>query len=398
MKNDVFLDCIVVNAIDKGCSSLLDIATCCGIYPTELKNILDGLIRQKKVFCDKNDQYHIVGEALIPAEFHIPPPHPFDYDWRFDGNTTSTLTEELLNECGSKNTILLLGTHSIQIELYRRKVTNKVVLLDSNTSLIEELRCHDDLPNYICLHKDFFVSGESSLQYEYGNVGVVFMDPPWYMDFYMSFLTFAARTVKIGGAVFVSLMPIGTRPTAYKEREKLFARAKKCGLHLEQLHKNYITYVTPEFEKKSLAIHGIINAGNWRKGDMAVFRKVHQCKDYPEIDVSSKSVHDDVWLSFNINGYPVKIRNKYMDTSSPDIITIEDSDILPTVSRRYKGRDKIDLWLWDNRVFGIAGNRHFIVALYRLSQTEMPETFKDAEESHVNTAILLLKDILKDIL
>lgn len=397
MKSDVFLDSIVINAIEKGCRELLDIASFCGIYPNELKALLDELIQQHRVAYSKNSGYSVVDD-IESSQFRLPPPHPLDFDWRFDKNTTINLTEKILDECGNENAILLLGTHSIQMELYRRQVANKVILYDSNSGLIEDLDTNASSSNFICIRKDLFNTKDLVQDYDLGEIGVVFMDPPWYLDFYLFFLTFAARTVKPGGAVFVSLLPIGTRKTACREREKIFAHAKICGLHLEQLHKNGITYVTPEFEKKSLSTMGIKNVGNWRKGDMVVFRKIRYCKNYPDLKVIDKEIRDNNWLSFAIKGFPVKIRKDENDKRVPRIVKIEKNNILPTVSRRYKGRDKIDLWLWDNRVFGIEGKTHFITALYSLSQTEIPIAYNTMDEKMVDMAILLLKDILKDIL
>ena len=53
MKDDVFRNRIVENAIGKGYSDLLDIATYCGIYPHELRDILNGLIRHNVVVQEK---------------------------------------------------------------------------------------------------------------------------------------------------------------------------------------------------------------------------------------------------------------------------------------------------------------------------------------------------------
>lgn len=397
MKSDFFLDSIVINAIEKGCRELLDIASFCGIYPNELKALLDELIQQHRVTYCENSGYSIV-DGIESSQFHLPPPHPLDFDWRFDRNTTKCLTDKILEECGNENAILLLGTHSIQMELYRRKVTNKVILYDSNSNLLEGLDINASTSNFICIQKDLFNTKDLVQGYDWGKIGVVFMDPPWYLDFYLTFLTFAARTLKNGGAVYVSLLPMGTRKTACREREKIFAHAKICGLHIEQLHKNEITYITPEFEKNSLGILGINNIGNWRKGDMVVFRKIRQCKSYPDLKVINRETLDNNWLSFVINGFPIKIRKNENDNRAPRILKIEKDNVLPTVSRRYKGRNKIDLWLWDNRVFGIEGKTYFIKALYLLSQTQMPEEYKVLDERIADTAILLLKDILKDIL
>lgn len=398
MKNDVFRNRMVENAIGKGYSDLLDIATYCGIYPQELKDILDGLIRQNVVI-QENGFYFLASDEKKDRVV-LPPAHPLDYDWRFDKNTVKMIADELLKECPKNSSILLLGTHSIQVELLRREVGNTVILIDNNKLLVDELNNYSHKANFINLHKNLFDNNDLGTDYglDIGNIGVVFMDPPWYLDAYLVFLDFAAKIVDLGGLVFTSLIPVGMRETAYKERDQFFVDASKLGLHIEQLLKNTLTYITPIFERKSLQSQSLFCVGNWRKGDFVMMRKVAICKNENHsltIPVQT-SINDDSWLDFVVNGYPIRIKNDLNDKRNPEIISIEPQDILPTVSCRYPGRKKVVLWLWDNRVYGIKGTFYFIAALCKLSEKQLPVQDVTIDDQCIEVAISLICNIINE--
>ena len=80
------------------------------------------------------------------------------------------------------------------------------------------------------------------------------------------------------------------------------------------------------------------------------------------------------WIEISIGKYKIKIRGCFNDFEDlPELVSIEENNILPTVSRRYNGRQFIDIWFWDNRVYKVKGKASMLAALYNLSGNPIPD-------------------------
>lgn len=399
---------LVLSTVSKGPHKFEEIVQKSGgIYPLELRKLISQLIKRGQIESGR-DGYTLADPQIAMdneldygwdrrhSVLELPEPHPHDCDWRFDIHTSQQLAQMLIKENSTDGMMLLIGTPSVFIELARENITNNIIFVDWNAGLIDYL-CSVNLPDSFTLVKHDLLSGNlwESIQ----KADVVLCDPPWYLEHYAAFLAQAASASRIGATVMLSLLPINTRPTAIKDRWKIFDVARQLGLHLQEIKPNGIRYRTPIFESMSLTHLDIDLAENWRASDIAIFKKTEQTKQGSINKFLAHTARKDQqeWTEVLFGPYKVKLRGPFDDhIISPEIISIEPGDVLPTVSRRYCGRDLIDLWLWDNRVFAIKGKASFRAALQALTGKSLGETSL-ISKSYLNQALKLLNSILIDV-
>jgi hypothetical protein len=404
MDNITFQQHVVFSAIAKGAHALIELTSACaGLYPLELQEVLNELITLKKVCQSANGFYLTREEAIniahpfVPCiqgiyDVDLPEPHPHDYDWRFDGPTIRKIAEKVLQENVLQGPVLALGAPSVFIELVYTQNTPPLTLMDWSSALIDYLRqyrfpemfelvAHDVLSEHVWSSKQSF--------------DVAIIDPPWYTEYYAAFLAQVSSVTHIGARLLVSLLPPNTKPSAPDERWMIFETAQKLGWHLRSLDSGGAQYQMPLFEQASLHLTQLDIAENWRAGDLAIFDKVF----HPPIEVIQSVVSaarcqagdQQEWTETFIGRYKIKLRGPFQDyQDKPELLSIEPGDTLPTVSRRYKGRESIDLWLWNNQVFAVKGKAAFLAALFVLSNQPLPESLQRVSTKHLELALALL--------
>jgi hypothetical protein len=413
MSKDLYQEYLILSAISNGASTLEEISHLSGgIYPTELKELLEVLLLNKQIQLSING-YEIVKtnmnsnnklssiDVITSPTIKLPEPHPQDYDWRFHHSTVEIIVDMLLDKfCYPGASVMLLGSPSILTKLIGLVNPPYTILLDYSENMINylkencqskliELVTHDVLCGHLWENRQL--------------VDVAICDPPWYTEYYSAFLLQAAYTTKIGGAIIISFMPINTRPNAISDRWKILCDAQALGLHLEKIEPNVMVYETPIFERMSLSVSNIPINSDWRKGDLVVFRKVNNLpirtiNDFLE-SINYLKTDNSRWLEFLLGLFKIKLRGPFIDPEiEPSLVSIEKQDILPTVSRRYQGREKVDLWLWDNRVFAVKGKAAFATALCELTKNPVPISFPIVDKTKKEIATTYLHEILNDVL
>lgn len=394
---------LVITNLRRGYSDLATLAQMSGgIYPGDLKEILENLDPDEQIRDRTKPSLQITPHRQIPSPdlitFSLPGPHPHDSDWRYDKETCTRLALKALNLSRPHYSILLLGAPKLFLELATLHHPQKVTLIDSNESLLDSLKGISVQNAFQTLKWNLLYDG---LLPKDDDFFVAVCDPPWYLEEYSAFIAQALSRLSYGGYLLLSLLPIAARPGAMNDRERIFSAASKLGLHLTELLEGWLTYETPPFEISSLRKVGIDLSTDWRPGDLAVFRKVRLVDDgfiqnFLRTTISS-SRNDEIWNSFLLGNNIVKIRGPFDDYyETPKLLSIELNDLLPTVSRRYSGRDKIDLWLWDNRVFGLKGRAAFRDALKALSSRKKINTTSLVSHKNRNVASILLRRLLSE--
>jgi len=395
---------LVLSAIARGAHTLHDIAReCGGIYPGELKTFLKELSLCKKVILSTEGYYltdnssnmldNIISiPKTIDSFAELPEPHPYDYDWRFNPSTSQHLTNIVVKASIPNGKVLLLGTPSVFIELLYTHKAPHTTLIDWNHALSEYLS-HLHLPASFTFIEHDLLSGH--IWREDDQIDVVLCDPPWYVEHYSAFLIQAACVAKIGAKIVVSLLPPNARPEAMIDRWKIYEIAHKLGLHILSVESNAIEYQTPGFEQASLHSASIDIQESWRTGDLAIFGKVAHPRWATVAETlfyaTSRTVDTHEWAEVLIGCCKVKLRGPFDDyLKSPELLSIEPDDTLPTVSRRYKGRESIDLWLWNNRVFAVKGKASLLAALYVLGGKPLPNTLRLVSQDNLRQALALL--------
>lgn len=401
MKDDDFRLHFVLSAIANGANTLGEIARQAGgIYPLELKELLDELVLKGEVrysqagYSLATSETGNILEDWTPKRISLPEPHPLDYDWRFSISTARYLAGLVAKESHHKGAVLLLGAPSVFVEIILSKPLSHITLIDSSRELMDYL-AQFELPQTVNVIAHNLMS--STLWETDKKFGVVVCDPPWYVEHYIAFLAQATHAASIGAVIILSLLPMNTRPNAIQDRWEILGKAQQLGLHIQGIENGRVEYETPEFELTSLGSAGIDTDGNWRKGDLVILRKVRNLSKGKISEIASSaysaSSNGQEWSEILIGKRKLKLRGPFDDYSvTPEIISIEKNDILPTVSRRYKGREAVDLWLWDNRVFGLRGKSSFWAALHTLAGRPIPESVVDVSEINHQHALILLKE------
>ena len=172
--------------------------------------------------------------------------------------------------------------------------------------------------------------------------------------------------------------------------------AEEIGLHPLSLEPAAITYATPEFEIAALRTMHIEAAVGWRAADLLVLQKFVDPGEASLRELLSRTAEQAAdhtgWLEIIVGDRKIKIREPLGEVEEfPALLSIEPDNVLPTVSRRYAGRQQIDLWCWDNRVYKVRGKAAFWAALQ--SRAGRPVTGQQPPPAHVLAAGNMLETL-----
>jgi hypothetical protein len=296
--------------------------------------------------------------------FELPEPHPLDYDWRFTPDTARRLALRVVSETPGAGHIALFGVPTLFDAIARCRSDCRVTLFDGSEELVRYVSAQPRRGGLVCRCVDLTLTPEAAGEL----ADVVVCDPPWYVEYYTAFLAHASMIGKIGTPLFISLLPLCTRPDCDRDRQEILRIADRLGLAPYALEPGVLLYDTPPFERQSLMREGIPVIEHWRRGDLLILRKVSAAteQDIRWALERTEPIRDErqQWQEVLIGTKKVKLRRTADgDSGRPELLRIERDDVLPTVSRRYPGRRNVDLWLWDNRVFKVANRGAFWEAL-----------------------------------
>lgn len=391
---------LILKTVANGARSIEDIALGCGgMFPLELRDVLDGLVATGSLrgagdgyvlsSPPGNDRFSVIHPPVALRHPDLPLPHPLDHDWRFDPPTVALLVETVCASTPPGGHALLLGAPTVFASLIEHPAAPAATLVDQNQHL---LRALDQGPDgqFRTYYHNLLAGSEPAIS---SSADVALCDPPWYPEHYRAFLLQASLATRIGGRILVSLLPVTTRPSAIDDRGQLLLEAHRFGLQLRSLTPDRLMYESPPFELASLAAGGIELLRPWRRGDLAEFWKVDEPVPTAAGVLPDRFAGVECWFDMHINRQTIKLRGPFIDgTETPQLLHIEDRDVLPTVSRRYPGRAAVDLWLWDNRVFGVKGRAAFRAALLGLGGLPPPD-YPPVRPEHVARALDLIHTI-----
>jgi hypothetical protein len=393
---------LILEAVSNGFRSVEEIARGCGgMFPLDLRDVLNGLVASG-VLRHIGNGYDLTATptvnpyTAVPASYvrcipDLPLPHPLDHDWRFNPPTIAHLVEMVCRLATPNGRALLLGAPTVFAALVSHPEAPPTTLVDRNWQLLRSL--DQGTNSQFRVHQQDLLSGpDTSVP---PGVDVTLCDPPWYPEHYRAYLAQASLVTRIGGRVLISLLPVLTRPSAIDDRTQLLGEAHDFGLHLRSLTPDCLGYESPPFELVSLAVGGIHPTGSWRRGDLIEFWKAREPDPTATAGVwPDKSGKVEDWFKVHVDKRPIWLRGPFLDENEPpNLVHIEDGDVLPTVSRRYTGRTAVDLWLWDNRVFGVEGRAAFRDALRSLSSLAKPAGERIVPAEYMARALDLLHTI-----
>jgi hypothetical protein len=286
-------------------------------------------------------------------------PHPLDFEWR---NSTASLDYlislvQRINYVHEKT--LFLGFPTLFAAACLKDIPQHVTLVEKNPPIIRGLtKLKKDKPNFQIIEADIFKVLPSTI----GKYYSVIMDPPWYSPHFYQFMWLASQCVEVGGIIGISIPPINTRPDIGKERVDWFSFCQKHGMCLENLYAQKVHYAMPFFEFNAFRAAGIKDIlPFWRKGDLALFRKVYIDKSKrPKLDQKQTE-----WVEREIDSVRIRVKIEKIKKQASElkITNLIKGDILPSVSTRDKRRDIANVWTSGNRIFNVNNTSKFIQLL-----------------------------------
>ncbi|MGE0847737.1 MAG: hypothetical protein AB7L41_15835 [Flavobacteriaceae bacterium] len=342
----VKVDAWIANALAGGC---VDYATLLrrlpGVYPTEILFSLDRLAASGAVdpafAAAARRQAKNANSPGAEGRSLLPPPHPLDFEWRFTADASRALLNHASALTPSGGDVLLFGTPGLAAEALTLPVGRRLALLAEANCVTDRLfALNRAIGSPLAIA---FCTGGLPRE----SADAVILDPPWYLDFVRPMLAAAAHACRVGGFVLISLPPDGARPTAEADRQAAIALARRLGLALVEHATLAIGYETPFFERNALRAAGICTPPRWRRGDLAVFRKVRAPKQ-----TSPSSQRTRLWSEVAVGRMRLFVRTtKAVQAGDAELVPIVAGDILPSVSRRDPRRALANVWTSGNRVF-----------------------------------------------
>jgi hypothetical protein len=276
----------------------------------------------------------------------FPVPHPLDFDWRFSEASVRHLLDYVKNLSQPNEQVVLLGTPTILRAALEAHMERDFVLLEANDAILQSFS--SSAPGVRLLRCDLSLDRLPSLSAQ-----LVLADPPWYEDYERAFLWAASYLCGKGSVVLLSQPPLGIRPGIEEEWSRTIQWAGQIGLTLRDFQQGVLGYTSPPFEHNAFrAVKRPDWGSEWRKGDLAIFERTHECTaSRPR----SWSLFQS-WVEHELRGVRWRIRRETSKTfADPRLVSVLPGDVLPSVSRRDGRRDLAEVWTSGNRIYKCEG-------------------------------------------
>lgn len=224
---------------------------CRGLFPTEALELF------RQIDSKKTD--HLLKNIGSNEGQCIQSPERSSFllsNWDFSRESVQKIAEKTF---GLGNHFCLLGTPSLVKHLPASD--SQHVLFDANPGF----QANESLSVFM-----FDINQLSGKELE-NEFDICFLDPPWYADDYIHWITVAINYCKIGGHLAFSLFGELTRPSADEDRVAIFEFCRSMGLEIE-IVRDHITYLLPSFEHHMLARSNIPSV-SWKKSDLIICKK-----------------------------------------------------------------------------------------------------------------------------
>jgi dGTPase len=179
-------------------------------------------------------------------------------------------------------------------------------------------------------------------------------DPPWYEDYFASFLLRCMQLGKSNGIVFWSVAPLLTRPEAENQRTDFLNLLTNAGGTVLYLDSGALTYVIPEFEAEAYRHIPGFHSKVWRRSDLLVFRLPPvPSKTSEALSSPSRQPHLDACSYYNRKK---RIRLFHLaDRENAELAVPfkEDKEFGRTVSLHDSPTDHIALWSSQRKGFAL---------------------------------------------
>lgn len=182
--------------------------------------------------------------------------------WYFSWETCSRIS---MMDLWKEKRILFMGTPRLFEFFQVHNKAGKLTLVDLDSTVIAKLK-----EKYGHKEGVSVVLADTQQWTPKGQYyDAVFLDPPWYIDAYLSWLPKALGACKSSGIVAFSLFPYLIRPTASKERETIYNYCRSIADSVFTISE-WLEYDVPTFEKKQLELCNVELKSNWKVSDFVL--------------------------------------------------------------------------------------------------------------------------------
>jgi hypothetical protein len=309
-----------------------------------------------------------------PPEYESwPEEHPLDFDWRFSKDTARNIAALAMES----RRVLCIETPTVYFHLVR--LSCDVVLIDRNPCLKVVFGASGNI-----LTRDVEDLEDDALRPEFD---AVILDPPWYLEHFLLWIEVASRYVRSGGALLLTRFPPLIRPTAAEEWRWIESHLSTFG-PIEE-HDIDIRYRTPMFEQATLTVNGLGEIPYWRSARLVSVRMVNRGTLHRQ-----PRPPRDRWFRFRLGSQVVAVRAggsmaTDVGVGIAPVALNGNRFVLDTVSGRYQGRGRIDLWTSRNVAVQVVGRPTVIEFLTLLEAGYMPDAAAAAAGDALSKPVLL---------
>ena len=309
-------------------------------------------------------------QPVVASSDALPLPHPLDFEWRFAAAAANRILSTAKMLAKTDEPILLFGTPAVAAATTTALMGRPVIFLGEDNVVTRSVVALNKLAD-----EPLRVNIVTASQRMPGHAGVVVVDPPWYVDFMRPMLAAAASACRVGGHLLISLLPIGTRPGAQHDRERIIAYLRRFGVQPVETLAGALTYDMPFFESNALVAAGIKGVPpDWRRSDLVVLRKVSEHGVPVVLAPRNRSWHD---VEIGRMRLFISDASSATPSNGPILRSIIPGDILPTVSRRDSRRRKAQVWTSGNRIFRTTRPDLVVAAAHQAAKNPLAPSHAD---------------------
>ena len=306
-----------------------------GVFPDDLYQMLSKADRKRIIFNLKENNNTSSLWERIDTNGVIPLPQLANYEWRYTERSAEKNIARLKNE----DKICCLGTPTLALKLFDLNKRNSITVMDINAPMIKALQS-------ICSRSNFHwytYNAINALNERFLNqYDVVFINPPWYLDYYKLFICRAIQMLKDGGRIILPLFPCLSRQHAIDD---LIDLDSFINSNLGEIcHLDVVDFEMPPFEKEVLRKKKVpLPASNWRTAELISIsfgKKVPQKANVP------MAVDDLVeWKHYtSAKSNEVLLINKNIFDVLSNNNTLFKNETISSISRSSRNNKCILLW------------------------------------------------------
>lgn len=336
---------------------------CFGAYPTLVQEAIKELqipASNVSLFTTQNDprSHSLNLEVDIPQTEMVTyqiENNPVLSNWYFSFHTCQKIAQ--LDLWHDKE-ILFLGTPRLFEYFVVQNRAKHISLIDYDKTVTDRLQAKYRNKNNVSIDNQdinfLYTFGERKYDY-------VFLDPPWYLESYISWLIAAAKMVRPDGNIVFPLFPFMVRPTASQERNEIFRISRQISSNVLSIPE-FAEYDVPSFERNELLHMGIELRANWKVADLMVLQRVTYVPgEWDDIQVDTDYLSWDEYNWFGVRWFiKAGAKNDKTCTTMPLVSVHNNSLYLKTPSRQNPELNRVNVLSSKGHGFCVSDTRRFV--------------------------------------